>query len=305
MQQHIVEIASDSVHLSAHRGFMKIEQGGCEIGRVAIADIGAVIVRGHGSTFSVNLCTRLSEAGAPMVICGANQSPSSLLWPVQGHYEQGRRMEAQASASRPLRKRLWRDLVMAKIASQASVLAATIGPDARLERMAREVLSGDTGNLEAQAARRYWPLLMGKGFQRDREANGINAALNYGYAVLRAGTARSILAAGLHPSFSIHHQSRGDALRLADDLMEPFRAFVDLLVWQIQNEKSIGDLERDQKQRLATVLTLDLPGRGGVSPIQIWLDRLALSFAKLCMGEAKALDLPMASSPLDLQPCAT
>lgn len=305
MQQHIVEIASDSAHLSVHRGFMKIEQGGCEIGRVAFADIGAVILRGHGSTLSVNLCARLSEIGAPMVICGSNQSPSSLLWPIQGHFEQGRRMEAQAAISRPMRKRLWRNLVMAKITSQASVLAATIGADPRLERMAREVLAGDTTNLEAQAARRYWPLLMGTGFQRDRQEDGINAALNYGYTVLRAGTARSILAAGLHPSLSVHHQSRGDALRLADDLMEPFRAFVDLMVWQMQQEGCITDLGRDEKQRLAAVLTLDLPGRDGVSPIQIWLNRLALSFAKICMGEAKTLDLPIAPSPLDLQSCAT
>ncbi len=305
MQHRIVEIASDSVHLSAHRGFMKIEQGGGEIGRVAFADIGAVIVRGHGSTLSVNLCARLSEVGAPMVICGTNQSPSSLLWPVQGHYEQGRRMEAQAQASQPLRKRLWRDLVVAKIIAQASVLAATTGKDTRMEMMTREVLSGDTSNLEAQAARRYWPLLMGKDFQRDRDASGVNAALNYGYAILRAGTARSILAAGLHPSLSIHHQSRGDALRLADDVMEPFRPFVDLFVWQMQKEKSITELGRDEKQRLATVLTLDLPGRDGVSPIQIWLDRLALSYAKICMGEAKKLDLPIAPSPFDLQPCGT
>lgn len=230
MQQHIVEITSDSVHLSAHRGFMKIEQKGAEIGRVAFDDIGAVIVRGHGSTFSVNLCARLSEVGAPMVICGSNQSPAALLWPVQGHYEQGRRMEAQVALTRPQRKRLWRDLVVAKITSQASVITATVGQDMRLERMAKEVLSGDTSNLEAQAARRYWPLLMGEDFQRDRDQGGLNAALNYGYAVLRAGTARSILGAGLHPSLSIHHESRGDALRLADDMMEPFRPFVDILV---------------------------------------------------------------------------
>lgn len=205
MQQHIVEITSDAVHLSAHRGFMKVERDGAEVGRVPFADIGAVIVRGHGSTFSVNLCTRLSEAGAPMVICGANQSPAALLWPVQGHYEQGRRMEAQAALTRPQRKRLWRDLVVAKITSQASVLAATVGHDARLERMAKEVRSGDTSNLEAQAARRYWPLLMGRDFQRDRAESGSNSALNYGYTVLRAGAARSILwsrtaPVSIHPS---------------------------------------------------------------------------------------------------------
>jgi CRISP-associated protein Cas1 len=171
--------------------------------------------------------------------------------------------------------------------------------------MAKEVLSGDTSNLEAQAARRYWPLLMGDSFQRDRDQSGLNAALNYGYAVLRAGTARSILGAGLHPSLSIHHESRGDSLRLADDMMEPFRPFVDIMVWQMQREGNVGELAPDDKRHLASVLTLDLPGREGVSPIQIWLDRLAQSFAKICMGEATTFDMPLSPSALDLQPCVT
>lgn len=300
MQQRIVEIASDAVHLSVFRGFMKISRHGEEIGRVPFADIGAVILRGHGATLSVNLCERLSQAGAPLVICGANQSPSALLWPVRGHYEQGRRMEAQAAASRPLHKRAWREIVSAKITAQAAVLAASTGPDTRLERMAREVRSGDGDNLEAQAARRYWNALFGADFLRDRRAEGINAALNYGYTVLRAGAARSILAAGLHPSFSIHHESRGDALRLADDLMEPFRPWLDLILWQRASSTEIVELTPEVKQHLAAVLALDLPGRDGVSPIQIWLDRLALSWAKLCMGDSERLDLPRPPTPLEL-----
>lgn len=301
MQQRIVEIASDGVHLSAFRGFMKISRQDEELGRVPFADIGAVILRGHGSTLSVNLCTRLSDAGAPLVICGSNQAPCSLLWPVRGHYEQGRRMEAQASASRPLLKRTWRDLVSAKISSQAAVLEATTGRDAQLIRMARAVKSGDSGNLEAQAARRYWTALFGPEFLRDRQADGINSALNYGYTVLRAGTARSILAAGLHPSLSVHHASRGDALRLADDLMEPFRPYLDFIVWRLAREAQCKMLTVEMKARLTEVLTLDLPGIDGASPIQIWLDRLALSWAKMCMAEAAKLDLPGQPSPLELR----
>lgn len=302
MPLRIVEIASDNLHLSAHRGFLKLSRDGDEIGRVALADIGAVILRGHGATLSINLCSRLSDQGAPMVICGSNQSPSSLLWPMQGHYEQGRRMEAQAAASKPLRKRAWRDLVKAKIRAQADVLAAIHGPDARLERMVGQVQSGDSSNIEAQAARRYWQALMGEGFIRDRKADGANAALNYGYTVLRAGAARSIIAAGLHPSLSIHHESRGDALRLSDDLMEPFRPFVDLIAWRLYVGDEPLELDPKIKTQLAAVLTLDLPGSEGVSPIQIWLDRLALSYAKICLGESKALDLPDRPTPFDLKP---
>lgn len=243
----------------------------------------------------------MSDAGAPLVICGSNQAPSSLLWPVRGHYEQGRRMEAQAGASRPLLKRTWRALVSAKIAAQAAVLEATTGKDAQLARMAGDVKSGDSGNLEAQAARRYWNALFGPDFLCDRQAEGINSALNYGYTVLRAGTARSILAAGLHPSLSVHHASRGDALRLADDLMEPFRPYLDFIVWQLAREDQCQTLTAELKARLTEVLTLDLPGIGGVSPIQVWLDRLALSWAKMCMAEMAKLDLPGQPSPLEVR----
>tara|TARA_R110002110_G_scaffold244134_1_gene460586 strand:+ start:3523 stop:4431 length:909 start_codon:yes stop_codon:yes gene_type:complete len=297
MVGRVVEVAREGAHLSVDRGFMRVSESGEEVGRVAVDDISALIIRGYGATVSVNLVARLSDNGIPVVICGANQSPDALIWPIRGHFEQGRRMQGQADAGRPMRKRLWRDLVSAKISAQAAVLDVLGRPDERLRRLARSVKSGDPDNVEAQAARRYWPRLMGDDFRRDRNSGGANAALNCGYTVLRAAAARSILAAGLHPSLSINHESRGDALRLADDLMEPFRPYVDLLVLRLRAGES-GELDRDARAALASVLTFDLTGPRGARPVQSCLDALAISLAMNFLGRDRKLDLPDGPLPL-------
>lgn len=295
----IVEVASDGVHLAVDRGFMTVSRDREKTSQIALDDIAALVINCHGATWSANLTARLSERGAPMVICGSNHAPIALVWPIDGHYEQGRRMQAQAEASLPTRKRLWKTLVKAKISAQADALDMVGHRSGALRDLARKVRSGDPDNIEGMAARRYWTQMMGDGFRRDRGAGGANALLNYGYMVLRAATARSILAAGLHPSLSIHHQSRGTALRLADDLMEPFRPFVDGIVKRLL--ETVGDgLDRDAKAALVSVTTLDLEGPRGVSPLQTCLDRLATSLALIYMEKKGQLVLPArpgASSP--------
>ncbi len=299
----IVEIATDGVHLSVKRGFMIVSQDHERLGQVALDDIAALVVHGHGATWSANLTARLAERGAPMVICGSNHAPVALLWPLDGHYEQGLRMQAQADAAKPTRNRLWRDLVKAKVLAQADALDAFGERSGALRDLALKVKSGDPDNIEAQAARRYWSLMMGSDFRRDRAAGGVNALLNYGYMVLRAATARSILAAGLHPSLSVHHQSRGSALRLADDLMEPFRPYVDGTVKRII--ATVGDtLDRDAKATLVNVTTLDLQGPKGASPLQTCLDRLASSLAQVYLGDRKRLELPGRALALFTAPAA-
>lgn len=298
MVGRIVEIASDGVHLSVERGFMKVSKDRECLGQVALDDIDALVVHAHGATFSANLISRLAARGAPVVMCGANHAPIGLLWPIDGHYEQGRRMEAQAEASRPLRKRLWREIVVAKVRAQADVLDLIGETGEGLRILARKTRSGDPDNIEAQAARRYWPLVMGDDFTRDRSADGgANSLLNYGYTVLRAATARSIIAAGLHPSLAIHHQSRGTALRLADDLMEPFRPFVDLMARRLV-DGGTNELNRDAKAALAAIVTLDLEAPKGASPVQMCLDRLAVSLAHVYLGERQALEFPGPPLPL-------
>lgn len=304
MQNRIVEISSEGAHLSVKRGFLSINIAGDNVGQVAIDDMSALIIRGHGASLSVNICTRLASANIPIVICGSNQAPASIIWPISGHYAQGLHMQAQAEANKPLRKRLWTQIVKSKIMAQAEILAATSHDHNDLRSMAKRVKSGDPDNLEAQAARRYWPRLMGDQFKRDRDADGINAALNYGYTVIRAATARAILAAGLHPSLSIQHQSRGEALRLADDLMEPFRPWVDYAVYGIANRLSQNTpllLGPEVKKQLASILTLDLMGPMGASPMQTCMYRLAQSLAQIFIGDRSALELPGRPLPLTLK----
>lgn len=300
MQNRIVEITSDGAHLSVSRGFLTVSIDREKAGQVAIEDMAGLVIRGHGASLSVNICSRLAEANVPVVICGANQSPASVIWPVNGHFAQGMHMQAQALANKPLLKRLWSQLVRGKIEAQAEVLRAFLLNDDDLRAMAKRIRSGDPDNLEAQAARRYWLRLMGEDFRRDRAKDGANAALNYGYTVLRAAVARSIVAAGLHPSLSLHHSSRGDALRLADDLMEPFRPWVDYKVKKLfgLDEGRPESLTPELKKELASVLLMDFSGPFGASPMQICMDRMAQSLAQVFTNNARKMEMPGTPMPL-------
>lgn len=295
----IVDIATDGRHLSVHRGFLCLEERRQEVGRVALDDIAAVIVHAHGVTYSNNLLTALAERNILLVICSSNHAPVSLFWPLAGHHGQGARMQAQWRASKPLMKQLWRTIVTAKIRTQGAVLSGFALRSGGLDALARKVKSGDPENVEAQASRRYWPLLFGKDFRRDREAEGINAMLNYGYTVIRATVARSVVAAGLHPTAGIHHKHRGNAFALADDLMEPFRPYVDARV------KGLADAGHDEvcpdvKQALAALTALDLPTGSGVSPLSVCAQRLAVSLAKSFeLGKAQP-DLPLPPSDIEV-----
>jgi CRISPR-associated protein Cas1 len=295
----VLDITEDGRHLSLHRGFLVVEAGGAELGRVPLDDIGVVVANAHGITYSNNLMVALAERGASVVLCGANHHPVAWLWPVDGHHAQAARMRAQMDAPRPLAKRLWQIVVRAKIAQQGAVLRALGKTAGGFQLLARQVRSGDPDNFEAQAARRYWPLMFGDDFRRDRDAPGINALLNYGYTVLRAATARAVVAAGLHPSLGIHHRTRTDPLCLASDLMEPFRPLVDLAVARCQ-AAGIEQLSRDAKRDLAAVLTWDLRTDAGTTPIATCLERLAFSLARAFETREAALDLPLAPLPLDL-----
>jgi CRISP-associated protein Cas1 len=276
----IVDIATDGRHLSVYRGFLVVEEERVEVGRIALDDIHAVIVHAHGTTWSANLVAALAERGAPLIFCGANHAPVAVTLPVAGHHAQNARFRAQWEASKPLCKQLWRRIVSAKIQMQGALLDARgiAGADA-FPSIARRVKSGDSDNLEAQAARRYWPLLMGADFRRDRDSPGANALLNYGYAVLRATVARAVVAAGLHPTIGIAHANRGNMLALADDLIEPFRPLVDALVVAMLS-CGIDTLDPALKRRFARLIAFDLRIAGEASPVSIAAVRLAQSLAR-------------------------
>jgi CRISPR-associated protein Cas1 len=297
----IVEIADDRRHLSLYRGFMMVKdsENGAELGRIPLDDIAAVIASAHGITYTNNILVALAERGAPFVLCDDHHNVIGMLLALEGNHFQGKRIEAQLAAKLPLNKRLWATVVKSKLEQQAVALSAIGQPSEPLAALARKVKSGDSENAEAQGARRYWSILFGKDFRRDRVAPGANAQLNYGYTVLRSAMARAIVAAGLHPSIELHHCNDSNAMRLADDLMEPFRPMVDLKVWQLQRDGKT-DVTPETKRALAHMLYEDMQTTLGATPLIVCQQRLAVSLAQVYLHEQDKLDLPLPNLELSL-----
>jgi CRISPR-associated protein Cas1 len=298
--ERIVDIATDRQHLSAYRGFLLVSKDREEIGRIPLDDVAAVIVHAHGVTWSTNLAVALAERGALMVLCGSNHAPVAVCMPLDGHHGQNARMRAQWETGKPLAKQLWREVVVAKIRWQAAVLESRGVPVDAFDMLVRRIRSGDPDNVEAQAARRYWPLLMGEDFRRDRAAGGINGLLNYGYTVLRSLLARSVVAAGLHPSIGIHHANRGNAFALADDLIEPFRPLVDAMAMQLVARGCL-EVTPEAKRAFAGLIAVDLPGETGTTTVSGAAIRLAQSLCH-CFetGKSSELSLPRPPSAIEL-----
>lgn len=295
----IVEIAEDGRHLFVRRGLLVVAQseGECqELGTVPLDDIAALIVHAHGTMYSNNLLVALAERNAPFVLCSANHQPVGMLLPIDGNGMQGKRIEAQIAAPLPTHKRLWAQIVKAKIAQQAATLEAAGANPIPLQAMLAKVKSGDPENIEGQAARYYWTRLFGADFRRDQDVAGINSLLNYGYTIARSATARAVVAAGLHPS----HSNDGNAMRLVDDLIEPFRPLVDFKVWCLQQKGQI-ELMPESKRSLVRVLLADLQTDMGATPVIVCMQRLATSLAQIYCKEKNGLDLPLPTLPLDLK----
>jgi CRISPR-associated protein Cas1 len=293
----VIEVATDGRHLAVDRGFLTVAENGSEVGRVPLDDLGAVIANAHGLTYSNNLLVTLATRGVPVVLCGPNHKPAALIWPVDGHHAQAGRMSDQAKAPAPLKKRLWQQIVQAKILAQGATLTSVGAEAGGFRLLARKVRPGDPENVEAEAARRYWPLLFGSDFRRDTDGGGLNGLLNYGYAVLRAATARAIMSVGLHPSLGLMHANRGNALVLVDDLMEPFRPLVDREVHRLKGA-GVVEVTSEAKAALARIMVIDLPTDEGLSPLMTCLERLAGSLAKAYGGAADRLVLPKPGLPL-------
>ncbi len=298
----IVEVADDRRHLSVSRGFLVVQETDGprkELGQVPLDDIAAVIGNAHGLSYTNSLLVALAERGAPFVLCAANHNAVGMLLPIEGNFEQSKRIEAQIAARLPTHKRLWATVVRCKLEQQAAALAAAGAPTAPLTALAAKVRSGDPANLEAQGARRYWGLLFGEGFRRDQQAGSTNSLLNYGYTVMRAAMARSVIAAGLHPGIGLHHSHDNNAMRLVDDLMEPFRPVIDLKVWHLLRGQE-NEVTPDTKRALVRTLYDDMQTTAGATPVMVCMHRLAVSLAQVYLGQRERLDLPLPGLPLAL-----
>lgn len=299
MVGRILELSRDSLAVHKSRGFLSVRESGTEIGKAELDDLDAVLVSAQGLMWSNTALAQLASQNVPVMILGPNFAPTAVVLPLSGHGEQGYRMASQAAASQPLRKQIWAQIVRNKIAAQAALLDEVGCPSERVKRLSYAVRSGDPDNREGQAAQAYWPLLFGKAFRRDRDMDGANAMLNYGYAVLRAATARAIVSSGLHPSLSVHHKSGGDPLSLADDLMEPFRPTIDRAVYTLR-ERGITTVP-DARNILVDVLSARFKIKlGGESPLSQVLVRLAQSVARSFETGKAELTFPRTLLPLEV-----
>lgn len=252
MTDRILDLFEEPVRLSVRLAQLVIAREGREDVTVPIEDIGVLVVSHPQVTYTQAVLSTLVTAGGAFVACDGRHLPVGMLLPIDAHYVQTERMALQAAAPLPMRKRLWRQIVRAKVRAQGRLLEELHGNDQGLPKLADEVRSGDPSNVEAQASRRYWPALFADpAWRRDRDALDQNRLLNYGYAVLRAIVARAICAAGLHPSLGLHHHNRYNSFCLADDLMEPLRPVVDKVVWrQVQAGAPEAALDRAVKAAL-------------------------------------------------------
>ena len=295
MIRKTVEFSTPGTRLSVSHRQLVVERPDQPIATRPIEDLGVVIVDDVRATYTQAVFLELLDAGATVLVSGPDHLPAGIMLPVDAHHVQTERHRAQIEASEPIRKRAWQALVRAKIDQQAAVLTHFTGGHGGLAPMARRVRSGDPENLEARAAQRYWPRLFGKTFRRDREADGVNALLNYGYAVLRAATARAVVASGLIPSLGVHHRHRSNPFCLADDLLEPYRPYVD---WRVRlladaEDGSVPTLsERPTRAALLSLFNETIRVGGRREPLLLALHASAASLCRALTGGDRTLTLP-------------
>lgn len=262
-----------------------------EVRTIPIEDVGMVIIENQMISVSIPLLNELVDSGVAVILCDRKGMPHAMLQNMDGNNLQGEFLRNQIEVGEVLRKQLWKQIVESKIKNQSALLEKLHGKGALLKPFYMNVKSGDSDNREGIAARLYWGSMFGDDFARSREGGGINTLLNYGYTVLRAATARALVSAGLTPSLGIFHHNRSNAFPLADDLMEPYRPFVDEIVYQLCEEGKM-ELTKETKSELLGVLTCDTFFPKVTRPLQIGLSITMASLAKCYAGKQKNLSLP-------------
>ena len=259
-----------------------------------IEDIGVVILDHKQITITHALIDALLANNVAIVTSNDKHLPVGLMLPLDGNTLQSERFRAQIDASEPLKKQMWQQTIVAKILGQAHVLGTQLIEHNSMLKWAKDVRSGDTENMEARAAAFYWRNMFEKdAFIRDPQGLPPNNLLNYGYSIVRAMMARALVGAGLLPTLGIHHHSRYDAYCLADDIMEPYRPFVDMKVLEMWKNGGItSDISSDQKRELLGITTMDVNISGHRSPMMLAIQTTAQSVQKCYSGEARKIIYP-------------
>lgn len=261
-----------------------------------IEDIGIVVLDNKQITITSGVLEALLENNSAVITCDSKSMPVGLMLPLYGNTTQNERFRHQLDASLPLKKQLWQQTIRMKIENQATVLRKCRGEEMKCMRVwAADVKSGDSDNLEARAAAFYWKNLFSDidGFTREREGIPPNNLLNYGYAILRAVVARALVMSGLLPTLGIHHHNRYNAYCLADDIMEPYRPYVDELIYDIvKSGIEYEDLTKELKARLLGIPTLEVKIDGRRSPLMIAVSQTTASLYKCFSGELRRIAYP-------------
>lgn len=289
---------TNPAYLSLRNGQLVIQMPESNMGErtIPIEDIGVVVLDNKRITITTGAMEALLENNAALVTCDSRSMPTGLLLPLYGNTLQNERFRFQLEASLPLRKQLWQQTIKQKIANQEVVLRTHTDSETRcMKAWVEDVRSGDADNIEARAAAYYWRNLFPEipNFVRGREEEPPNNLLNYGYAILRAVIARSLVGSGLLPTLGIHHHNRYNAYCLADDIMEPYRPYVDELVIKIiGNYKYYEVLNKELKAELLSIPVLDVTIDGKRSPLMVAATQTTASLYKCFSGELRKISYP-------------
>ena len=274
MPNNIIEIATNNKKLSVYRGFLRIEEEGSVQKDIPFNSISAVIITAYNVVYTNNLLQRLCEENIPLVILGKNYSPNGILLSYVGQCRQTEIQYLQIENKKPLEKRIWQLLVKEKIKNQSKVLDL-YKKENKLKNIYQTVLSGDTTNREAYAARLYFKSLFGESFLRDKDLSGVNSFLNYGYAIVRSALARYVVASGLNPAYGVGHHNNLNPFCLVDDLIEPFRPVIDCYVYKIfEQNPSLTELSTEHKSVLSGLLIKEFYNGEGFSPFYMILQQI-------------------------------
>ena len=284
---------SNPAHLSLKDGQLIYQPIDGEIKTVPVEDLGFVVIENMQISATIPLLNALIENNVAVIFCNEKHLPASMLLNLDGHSIQTELFAHQINASLPLKKNLWKQTIEAKIRNQAKLLQKLGKEEKGLIALSRSIKSGDSDNREGQAARIYWNQLFGKEFTRDRFGASPNMLLNYGYTVLRAAIARGLTGSGLLPTLGIFHHNRYNSFCLADDIMEPFRPFVDRYVFDIYSQKpDVFILDTEDKLRLLDVLGSDVVLNKLMRPLLIAVSYTTTSLARCFSGETSKILYP-------------
>ena len=257
-----------------------------------VEDIGIVIIDNQQVSLTIPLLNELAENNVAVIICDKKQMPQAMLQPLVGNSTLQESYKYQIDATAPLKKQIWKQLVEAKIKNQAALLDRVGKEGKMLKPFYSNVKSGDIDNREGAAARVYWTQLFENGFKRERDGDSPNQFLNYGYTILRAAVARALVGSGLYPAFGVFHRNRYNAFPLADDVMEPYRPFVDEVVRSLYLDDEVTDLDQYVKSKLLRVLFSDVKIGKMTRPLEVALSITTASLVKVFKGNSQKLSLP-------------